>query len=186
MSTSMSELEHRASEFARQKHGEIDHRRKYNNLPYIVHPAEVVDILKTVPHTQEMLAAGWLHDTVEDTNTTLDEIEREFGAVVATLVEQLTDVSKPEDGNRKLRKALDLDHTSTASPNAKTIKLADLLSNSKSIVKEDANFARTYLREKSDLLLVLRAGDTTLWHQAAQIVLNNLDEDDAKRQQLLW
>ena len=67
-----------------------------------------------------MLAAALLHDTVEDTGTPLKDIEAEFGPDVASLVEQLTDVSKPEDGDRKTRKEIDRQHIAKASVRAKT------------------------------------------------------------------
>ncbi|GAG42563.1 unnamed protein product, partial [marine sediment metagenome] len=57
----------KAEKFATRKHAEINHVRKYTGEPYINHPKEVVEIIKTVDHTDEMLAAAWLHDTVEDT-----------------------------------------------------------------------------------------------------------------------
>lgn len=78
--------------------------RKYTNEPYHVHPFEVFAIVKKVTDNEDMLITALLHDTVEDTNTTLDEIEHLFGKNVATLVENLTDISKKSDGNRKTRK----------------------------------------------------------------------------------
>ena len=163
-------LEERALAFATMKHGEIDHRRKYTNEPYIEHPKAVAEIVRTVSHTEEMIAAALLHDTVEDTNTTLHEINEEFGAVVAELVEMLTDVSKPEDGSRKVRKRLDRQHTARATPEAKTIKLADLIHNSQSILEHDPEFAKVYMAEKQLLLDVLKAGNQELWKRADRIL----------------
>ena len=160
------DLIEKATIFATKAHESIDQRRKYTGKPYIVHPAEVASIVASVPHTDEMVAAAWLHDVVEDTPITLDEIYAEFGKKVGDLVEMLTDVSKPEDGNRKVRKELDRQHTAKASPEGKTIKLADLISNTSSIVKHDPNFAKVYLREKRLLLEVLKEGDKTLWNKA--------------------
>ncbi len=114
----------KAKEFAEKAHASIDQKRKYTGEPYIVHPIEVAAIVATVTEDEAMIAAAYLHDTVEDTETTLEIIEMEFGSDIAALVEQLTDVSRLEDGNRAQRKALDLVHTSKASPRAKTIKLA--------------------------------------------------------------
>jgi (p)ppGpp synthase/HD superfamily hydrolase len=89
-----------------------------------------------------------------------------FGGEVANLVEMLTDVSKPSDGNRKIRKAIDCEHTAKASPQAKTIKLADLIDNTKTIVAFDPEFAKIYLAEKRLLLDVLVDGDKTLFDLA--------------------
>lgn len=157
-------LELRAKAFAEVAHqGQV---RKYTGEPYINHPAAVVELVRTVPHTQEMLAAAWLHDVVEDTDTTLIEVRDLFGLSVAAYVMFLTDVSKPADGNRATRKALDRAHLTTAPPKAMTIKLADLIHNTESIVKYDPKFAEVYLAEKRLLLGVLMAGDRTLYEQA--------------------
>ena len=150
-----------AAKFASEAH--TGQKRKYTGEAYITHPRAVAQIVKTVPHTNEMICAAWLHDVVEDCEVSLSEIEQVFGPKIAELVEMLTDVSKPSDGNRKIRKQIDLLHTSKASPEAKTIKLADLIHNTKSIVKHDPAFAEVYLSEKVALLEVLKEGDATLW-----------------------
>jgi (p)ppGpp synthase/HD superfamily hydrolase len=159
----------RARIFATAAHAAVGQTRKYTGEPYVVHPIHVMSIVKTVPHTDAMLAAALLHDTVEDTGVTIELIESEFGTMVAELVDWLTDVSKPTDGNRAVRKALDRDHITVAPAAAKTVKLADLISNTSSIVKHDLNFAETYLEEKTLLLEVLTGGDTNLWQQAQQL-----------------
>jgi hypothetical protein len=87
-----------------------------------------------------------------------------------SLLPALTDVSRSADGNRKARKALDRAHTAKASPAAKTIKLADLIDNTKSIVEHDPEFARVYLAEKAALLEVLKEGDQVLWAMASNLV----------------
>jgi len=156
--------------FAVAAHAATGQNRKYTGEDYIHHPAAVVEIVRSVPHTPEMLAAAWLHDVVEDTGVTLDDIRAEFGDAVADLVSHLTDASKPADGNRAARKAIDREHTAQASPQAKTIKLADLIDNTRSIVAHDPDFARLYLQEKALLLEVLREGDATLWAMADKMV----------------
>lgn len=166
----MIDLEQRARAFSEAAHGRIDQRRKYTNAPYATHPVAVAEIVRSVPHTEAMIAAALLHDTVEDTGVKLDEIRELFGDEVATLVEMLTDVSRPEDGNRAVRKAIDLAHTAKASPAAKSVKLADLIDNSSTIVQYDQEFARVYIREKRALLVVLKDGDPTLWARAMNIV----------------
>lgn len=144
--------------------------RKYTGEPYIVHPIEVAEIVAGVPHTDSMLAAALLHDVVEDTDVTLADLNSMFNKEVVDLVEQLTDVSKPEDGNRKVRKEKDRQHTAQASADAKTIKLADLISNTRSIVKHDPGFAKVYMSEKRALLDVLVEGDSSLWATAKRAV----------------
>ena len=160
-------LEARAAAFAARAHARVGQLRKHTGAPYIEHPRAVAEIVRTIPHDEAMLAAAWLHDTVEDTGVPLAEIVREFGEDVGALVEQLTDVSRPEDGNRKARKAKDREHSAKASPRAMTVKLADLIDNSRSILALYPNFAVVYLTEKRELLPLLRAGDPTLWKLAA-------------------
>lgn len=163
----MTSLETRALAFATEAHASIDQRRKYTGEPYINHPIAVAEIVRSVPHTSAMIAADYLHDVIEDTPVTIDEIEAVFGVEVAELVGWLTDVSKPEDGNRKTRKALDLEHSAQSTPAAKTIKIADLIDNTVSIQERDPDFWRVYRHEKIRLLAVLKEGDQTLWRRAA-------------------
>lgn len=156
----------KAQVFATAAHAAVKQVRKYTGEPYINHPIHVMNIVKTVPHTDAMLAAALLHDTVEDTGVTIDLIEQEFGSEVANLVSWLTDVSRPEHGNRAVRKQIDLEHTAMAPAAAQTIKCCDIISNVKSIVINDPNFAEIYLAEKMELLSILIQGDATLWQQA--------------------
>jgi (p)ppGpp synthase/HD superfamily hydrolase len=153
--------------FAHGAHFAVGQLRKYTNEPYIVHPAEVASIVATVPDaTEEMLAAAWLHDVVEDTGVTLDQVHLLFGADVAKLVFWLTDVSKPEDGNRAARKAIDRAHIAAAPAAAQTVKLADLISNTKSIMAHDEKFAKVYLEEKKLLLEVMTKAHPALMAEA--------------------
>lgn len=149
--------------------------RKYSGEPYWNHCKEVADIVYMVG-TNEMVAAAYLHDTIEDCEVDALTIEVLFGTKVRSLVEDLTDVSKPSDGNRRTRKDIDLKHTAAASPEAKTIKLADLISNTKSIVQYDPDFARVYLREKERLLEVLTEGDPKLFDTASNLLLQSILE----------
>ena len=156
----------KARVFATAAHHAAGNARKYTGEPYINHPAAVVELVSNVPHTPEMIAAAWLHDTVEDTYVSLDLIKFEFGEKVADLVYWLTNKSTREDGNRATRKAINRLHIAQASPEAKTIKLADLLDNTASIIKHEPNFAKVYMAEKAELLKVLTEGDKTLWDRA--------------------
>jgi (p)ppGpp synthase/HD superfamily hydrolase len=144
--------------------------RKYTHKPYIVHPVEVMQIVMSVEHDDAMLSAALLHDVVEDTDITIEEIMLEFGDDVANLVSDLTDVSHPSDGNRKIRKGLDRAHSATASARAQTIKLADLISNTLDITQHDPVFAKVYLAEKRLLLEVLVLGDKLLHKRALSLV----------------
>ena len=156
--------------FATAAHAAVKQTRKYTGEPYIVHPAAVVEIVRSVRHTPEMLAAAWLHDVVEDTGVTLDQIKAEFGRVVAELVFCLTDRSRPEDGNREARKTIDRLHIAAAPPDAQTIKLADLIDNTSTIEAHDPNFAKVYRHEKRMLLDVMTSGDAALMKVARRQV----------------
>lgn len=157
-----------ALEFATRVHS--GQKRKYTGEDYIVHPVEVMEIVKTVPHTEAMLAAALLHDVIEDCDISAEHLEQVFGSEVTELVVWLTDVSKKSDGTRKVRKEIDRQRTAKAPAQAKTIKLADLISNTASIIQYDPSFAKVYLAEKARLLDVLAEGDPTLYATAkAQI-----------------
>jgi (p)ppGpp synthase/HD superfamily hydrolase len=161
----------KAQVYAMAAHAAVGQRRKYTGEPYIVHPAEVAKIVAGVPgSTPDMVAAAWLHDVVEDTGCTYNDIHMGFGTDIATLVGWLTDVSKPEDGPRWFRKKMDREHTAAAPAEAQTIKLADLISNTKSIVAHDKKFAKVYLEEKRLLLDVMTRGDAGLMAEARKHV----------------
>ena len=151
-----------AADFAERAHSSINQLRRTGE-PYIVHPRAVARIVAKITDDQAMIAAAWLHDVVEDTPVEMDAILEEFGEEVANLVDDLTDVSKPEDGNRAARKAKDREHTASASAKAKTIKLADILANLDGIADLARGFAFKYIRESELLLEVLRDGDLGLY-----------------------
>lgn len=155
----MSDIITRALEFAAKAHG--DQKRKYTGEPYINHPIAVADLVFVAGYNHKVVAAAILHDTVEDTPVTLRDIQKDFGIEVADIVYWLTE---PEvEGNRAFRKAAYAKQLSLARFEAKSIKLADLIDNTKSIVQHDPEFARVYLGEKAVLLEVLRTGDLRLY-----------------------
>lgn len=162
----MTNIVERARLFATAAHAAVGQTRKYTGEPYVVHPIEVSELVASVGGTDAMVAAALLHDVLEDTDVTVDLLEAEFGSEVADLVLWLTDVSTPEDGNRSTRKALDRQHSAAAPAAAQTIKVADLISNTRTIVEFDPGFARTYLAEKRLLLDVLTRADPTLLEMA--------------------
>jgi (p)ppGpp synthase/HD superfamily hydrolase len=98
----------------------------------------------------------------------IEVIRAEFGSKVSDLVGWLTDVSRPEQGNRATRKAIDRAHTASAPSEAQTIKLCDLISNTRSIVEHDPEFARVYLAEKRLLLEVMTKADPELMRRARE------------------
>lgn len=156
------DLERRAAVCAADAHGAIDQRRKYTFEPYIRHPAAVRALVRSVRHTPVMLAAAWLHDVVEDTRVTIEQVHAEFGADVAELVGWLTKVSRLHDGNRAARQVIERRHLARAPAPAKTVKLADVADNIRNIAELDPTFAAVYLREKAACLEVLVEGDSVL------------------------
>jgi (p)ppGpp synthase/HD superfamily hydrolase len=163
----------RAVDFARNAHESINQLRKYSKEPYICHPLAVMEILLehcTSVVTPEMLAAAANHDVVEDTPLSLDDVRQALGDQVADLVFWLTDVSKPADGNRRARKALDNAHTAAAPVAARNIKLADVIHNVKDITEHDPDFARVYIREKHALIDMIGDADPGLLAQAHAVI----------------
>ena len=159
----MNILVDKALSFARKAHSSVGQLRKYTGEPYINHPIEVMGIVETASYyTNAMLAAALLHDTIEDTPTTREDIEREFGREIALMVHELTD--QCSKGNRALRK--EAEARRTISPDAQTIKLADLISNTRSIAAHDPGFAKVYLLEKQVILNLMTKGDVGLYQQA--------------------
>lgn len=166
----MNDLVARARTYAVQNHARINQRLKYTFQPYDVHLKGVADLVASVTDDPETIAAAWLHDTLEDTPATFEELMREFGPGVTHLVTELTDVSRPSDGNRAARKEIDRRHLALASPRAKTVKLADVIVNSSDICKHDERFGRIYIVEMMALMSVLHEGDATLYERARRVV----------------
>jgi len=148
--------------------------RKFTGLPYILHPLAVMEILHAHAAivTEDELIAAVLHDVVEDTQVTIKDVERRFGSTVAGLVFDLTDqFMDPKLGNRRERKEKERARLATISPQAQSIKYADLIHNTTSIVPNDPDFARVYLKEKAALLEVMTEGDEILYrlvHESLQ------------------
>lgn len=161
----MPDLAYRAMMFAREVHaGQV---RKYTGNPYTDHLAEVAGIVATVAGdygdgamVEQMIAVAWLHDAVEDCEVTLEQIEQHFGLMVAVGVYGLTD--SETGANRAERKAKGRERLSKCASWIQTIKCADLISNTSSIVKHDQKFAVTYLTEKRALLDVMDKADPRL------------------------
>lgn len=148
--------------------------RKYTNEPYIIHPIRVAAILhnhflKALP--EPAYIAAFLHDVLEDTTVTEQELRAAFGSEITNLVVEVTDVSKPEDGNRAKRKEMDRQHLANASPWGQNIKLADLVDNGASIFKHDPKFGQVFRKEKNELLCVLLKGDDALWVKALHCMM---------------
>jgi (p)ppGpp synthase/HD superfamily hydrolase len=124
----------RAAHFAAYRHRR-QKRKGSSGEPYINHPIAVAELITAVGRVSDILtlAAALLHDTVEDTDATLDDIEREFGADIRGIVAELTDdKSLPSEE----RKRLQVVNAPNASRRAKIVKLADKSVNVADIVRD--------------------------------------------------
>ena len=132
-----TELLDRAIIFAVHAHAGTERRGK--GFPYIVHLMEAMEIVATMTTDQELLAAAVLHDTVEDTDVSMEQIRAEFGDRIASLVadeseERPEDVSDEESWHDRKRAAID--RLSKASHDAKMVALGDKLSNMRAIARD--------------------------------------------------
>ena len=144
-----------AAELAARRHNGMA-RKGRGNEPYINHLAEVANLLSTATDgaDAELVAAGWLHDSIEDTETTREELAQKFSERVASLVVECTDdMNLPKAERRRLQVV----HAPHKSPSAKLIKIADKISNIGARIHPDPS-----AEERDDLV------DYTNW--AEQVV----------------
>jgi guanosine-3',5'-bis(diphosphate) 3'-pyrophosphohydrolase len=127
----------KAAEFAAHRHTGAA-RKARPDEPYINHLAEVANILAEVTNggDAELVAAGWLHDTIEDELATSAELVAEFGDRVAALVDEVTDDMSLSQTQRRQRQVQDAPHKS---PGAKLIKIADKISNVRARIHSNPN-----------------------------------------------
>jgi GTP diphosphokinase / guanosine-3',5'-bis(diphosphate) 3'-diphosphatase len=124
----------KALSFAANKHRN-QFRKGSVPIPYINHPIAVADLIVRIGkiHDEATIAAALLHDTVEDTDTTFDDLEAEFGPEISKLVAELTD-------NKRLpkeeRKRLQIEHARSLSRRARIVKLADKTCNLRDVVQD--------------------------------------------------
>ena len=121
-----------AARFAAEKHAH-QKRKGQNQEPYINHLIEVAELIASSSGTldPELIMAAFLHDTVEDTGVTLAELEQRFGPDVASLVAEVTD---DKTLPKETRKHLQVENAHKKSQRAQTLKLADKISNLRSIL----------------------------------------------------
>lgn len=155
-----TDLLDRAIVFATKAHHNTERRGK--GFPYIVHPMEALEIVATITSDQELLAAAVLHDTLEDTDVTLDQLRREFGDRVSALVQaesdELVEDVREEDSWHE-RKQAAMDRLAAASHDAKIVAMGDKLSNMRAI-------ARDYALKGDDLWQIFHVTDKASheWH----------------------
>lgn len=156
----------KAKEYATLKHtGQI---RKMNKLPFIIHPQDVADLAKRT-NDSEMIAAAWLHDVVEDTETTLEEIRSEFGNRIAGLVDEVT--SKVVEQGKRSKKEYYHEKVRHISSDALTLKLFDRLSNIFSVVEDLANIDKP-VYDKKEVIDFAK-----YYRQQTDFIFNGLEKD---------
>lgn len=180
-----------ALDFATKAHeGQV---RKYTGEPYINHPIAVVELLimkvfnnhiyPDGDYQEKVITAAILHDVVEDTEYTNDHIKLMFGVEVARWIDGLTDKyinTKYPHMNRTERKQWEARRIGTFGPEVHTIKLADLIDNSRSIIQYDERFAKVYLKEKDYLLRYTTKGNNVLQQKAREVVRDGIAYLNAK------
>ena len=132
-----TDLLDRAIVFAVKAHHNTERRGK--GFPYIVHPMEAVEVVATITPDQELLAAAALHDTIEDTDVTVEQICAEFGDRVANLVHAESDrfvegLNEAESWRDRKQEAID--RLAAAPHDAKIVALGDKLSNMRAIWRD--------------------------------------------------
>lgn len=188
-----SSLLDRAILFAVRAHADTE--RKGKGFPYIVHPLEVMAIVATMTNDQELLAAAVLHDTIEDTDTTMEQLCAEFGPRVAKLVETETDQHFSADKalTWHQRKQESLNRLASASRDAMIVALGDKLSNMRGIAQDyavlgDELWQRFNVKAKADhawrfrqLAEVLKPlGETFAYQEFRKLVIQVFGEENGK------
>lgn len=172
-----------ARDDARNAHNSIGQKRKYTGEPYFTHTEAVAELVASFGGSEEMIIAAIFHDTEEDVFPlnpyySIERTRSLYGDVVTNMVVELTDTFTKENYphlGRKERKQRERERLAKVSEESKLIKICDLLDNTKSIVEHDPNFARTYLREKTDLLPLLRNPFTEkAWQLANEQLASNV------------
>ena len=151
-----TDLLDRAIIFAVKAHHNSERREK--GFPYIVHPMEAVEIVATITSDQELLAAAVLHDTVEDTDVTLEDIRHEFGDRVASIVEAESDKNiegVSETDTWMERKQTAIDRLRQAPLDAKIVAMGDKLSNMRAIYRD-------YLTKGDSLWQIFHVSDKSV------------------------
>lgn len=149
--------------YAREKHkGQM---RKWSNLEYFIHPKAVARMMEDLTHKDYMVAVALLHDTIEDTDATYEEILERFGKKIADLVMELTETPERRKGRKKVDYLKD-EMRNYMSSDALTIKLADRLHNVKFLEKditdkEHYGFIAYYIPYTKEILNYLRYNELT-------------------------
>jgi (p)ppGpp synthase/HD superfamily hydrolase len=178
-----TEKQQKLLEFVKGKHG--DQKRKYTGEPYWTHlvgVAEIVAPYSILGFSWCMIEVALCHDLLEDTDCSMKELQIILSKIhytnyqsmviisgVSALTDDYTKFTYPEL-NRKERKSLECERLSHILPYAQTVKYADLIHNTQSIVAHDPKFAKVYLKEKEDILKVMNDGHPGLYKRCKKVL----------------
>lgn len=176
---SQQEILDQIKDYADKAHG--DQMRKYAPDRYIVHPERVMKMCKEYTDDISILAAALLHDVLEDTPVSADEMSDYLHTILPPaaakktleMVVDLTDVFISADYpglNRRARKMKELERLMKTHPDSQTIKYADIIDNTKEIVVHDRHFAGVFLRECKVILDEVSKGNPDLREKAIATV----------------
>lgn len=166
----LTERQKKLLDFVKKQHG--DQVRKYNGEPYWQHLVSVAEIASK--HMDGAIEIAFCHDLLEDTACTYQELQKflhengynkKEAKEICDVTKELTDVYIKEDYpnlNRKIRKQKEAKRLGKISVLGQSIKYADLIDNTASIVENDRQFAKVYLREAVDILDQMRKGNIHL------------------------
>ena len=185
ISGAMEEILEKIRDYADKSHG--SQLRKYTPERYIVHPVRVMGTCKKYTSSLPLLAAALLHDVLEDTEVTSTEMAefltnlmtKEDADKTLQLVIEMTDVYVKADypqWNRRKRKEKEQERIEQTSPEAQTIKYADIIDNSNEIAQQDPDFAPRYLKECLAILKIADKGHPELYTIAVETVRSNLNK----------
>ncbi len=176
-------------DFATKAHGA--QTRKYSSEPFMKHPVRVMEMCRSYTNGLPVLAAALLHDVLEDTPVTQEEMHRFLCTVMnesdaqqtLQLVIELTDVFTKEaypKWNRKKRKRIEASRIKNTSADSQTIKYADIIDNCKGIAQDDPEFALLFLKECKSLLGVMTKGNAELRQQSLAVINKSLAQVPSK------
>jgi guanosine-3',5'-bis(diphosphate) 3'-pyrophosphohydrolase len=185
MTQSKTEILKYIEAFADRAHG--DQVRKYTGERYIAHPIRVMNMVAEFNNDVSVLGAALLHDVLEDTPVTREQMERALSDVmepalaraVVNLVVELTDIFIKAEYpalNRRARKEREARRLGAVSADAQTVKYADIIDNVTDIVRQDTHFARTFVREAKRILAAMDAGDPALRRRAMECIERSLSD----------
>jgi guanosine-3',5'-bis(diphosphate) 3'-pyrophosphohydrolase len=168
-----------AAKYASDAHKSIGQKRKYTGEDYFEsHCMEVANIVSEYTNDEDLIIVAFFHDIFEDVGSDNADygyikVYDTFGATIERKVWELTKFYTKLDYptlTRYERHILESDRLSRAQPDSKLVKMADILSNTKDVVKMDKQFAKTYLKEKLHVLPFLKEGNEQLFNKVLEQV----------------